>query len=101
MPSGLPDTNHAAEQVQIELLRQAGMVRRVELAADLTRFAIDGAYMALRRRYPEANDLEIRLLFAEQQYGPALAACLRAVLTPQAGGRDLLPCRPDSAGGCV
>ena len=90
MSSGLSDTTPAAEQVQIELLRKAGIVRRIELAADLTSFAIEGAFMALRRRYPEATEVELRLLFAEQQYGPALAARVRAVLTPRAGGRDFV-----------
>lgn len=88
MPSSISDTNPAAEQVQIALLRQAGMARRVELAAELTSFAIEAAYTALRRRYPEANALEIKLLFAEQQYGLALANRLRAALMPQAGEQD-------------
>jgi hypothetical protein len=59
MPSGISGTNQAAEQVQIMLLRQAGMARRVDLAAELTSFAIEGAYTALRRRYPEASALEL------------------------------------------
>jgi len=83
MPSGISDTNPAAEQVQIALLRQAGMARRVDLAAELTSFAIEGAYTALRRRYPEASALELDLLFAEQQYGLALATRLRAALMPR------------------
>src|SRR5262245_7027215 len=52
MPSRISDTNQASEQVQIALLRQAGMARRVDLAAELTSFAIEAAYTALRRRYP-------------------------------------------------
>lgn len=50
MPSGISDTNQTAEQVQIALLRQAGTVRRIDLAAEMTSFAIDGALTALRRR---------------------------------------------------
>ena len=50
VPSGICDTTPAAEQVQIALLRQAGMARRVELAADLTSFAIEAAYRARRHR---------------------------------------------------
>ena len=78
MPSSISDTNPAAEQVQIALLRQAGMARRVELAAELTSFAIEAAYTALRRRYPDASALEIKLLFVEQHYGLTLANRLRA-----------------------
>lgn len=90
MPGGISDTHPAAAQVQFALLRAAGMLRRVELATEMTRFAIDGAYRALRCRHPDASDVELGLLFAEQQYGVALAARLRAVLIPQAGADDLI-----------
>lgn len=83
MPQGISDTTQAAEQVQIALLRQAGMARRVDLAAEMTRFAIEGAYTAIRRRYPEASTLELDLLFAEQQYGLELATRMRAAFTAQ------------------
>lgn len=85
MRSGLTDTSPAAEQVQIELLRQAGLVRRVDLAVAMTNGAIEAAYAALHRRHPEANELEIRLLFVELHYGLALATRLRAALIPAAG----------------
>ncbi len=91
MPSGVSDTNQAAEQVQIALLRQAGTARRVDLAAEMTSFAIDGAFTALRRRYPQADAWEIRLLFAEQQYGAELAQRVRAALVPQVGEYGLVP----------
>ena len=90
MPSRVSDTSQAAEQVQIMLLRQAGMARRVELAAEMTSLAIEGAYTALRRRYPEASYTEIDLLFTEQQYGLALATHLRAALLPQVGEQDII-----------
>lgn len=77
------DTSPAAERVQIELLRQAGMARRVDLAADMTHFALEGARCALRRRHPEASEIEIALLLAEQHYGSMLAQQLRAALAPQ------------------
>lgn len=91
MPSGTSDTNQAAEQVQIALLRQAGTARRVDLAAEVTSFALDGAFTALRRRYPQANEWEIRLLFAEQQYGTELARRVRAVVASQVGEHGLVP----------
>jgi len=90
MPSAISDTNQAAEQMQIALLRQAGLVQRVDLAAEMTSFAIDGAYTALRRRYPEVSELEIGLMFAEQQYGLALATRLRAALMPQTGRHGII-----------
>lgn len=88
IPSGISDTNPTAEQVQIALLRQAGMARRVDLAAELTSFAIEGAYTALRIRYPKASVMEIKLLFVEQQYGLELAHRLRAALMPSAGEQN-------------
>lgn len=91
MSSGISDTNQVAEQVQIALLRQAGTVRRVDLAAEMTSFALDGAFTALRRRYPQADELEIRLIFAEQQYGAELAQRVRAALASQVGEYGLVP----------
>ena len=91
MPSGRSDTTQAAEQVQFALLRQAGLVRRVDLAAEMTSFAIAGAYTALRRRYPAADEVELGLLFAEQQYGRVLATRLRAVLMPQRDEHGIFP----------
>jgi hypothetical protein len=84
------DTSRAAEQVQIALLRQAGMVHRVDLAADMTQFAIDGACGVLRRRYPEASEIDIRVLFVEQHYGSAPGAHVHLALTAQAGAHTLI-----------
>jgi hypothetical protein len=72
-------------------LRQAGLIRRVDLAAEMTQFAIDGACGALRRRYPEASEIDIRVLFVEQHYGSALGAHVRLALTAQAGAHDIVP----------
>lgn len=74
---GLSDTSKSAEAVQISLLRQSSIARRIELAATMTSFAIEGALAALRRRYPEATEQELRMLFAEQQYTPSLIQQLR------------------------
>lgn len=86
----ISDTNQTAEQVQIALLRQAGTVRRVDLAAEMTSFAINGALTALRRRYPQADEREIRLHFAEQQYGAELARRLRAAFAQQEDDNGIL-----------
>lgn len=90
MPSRISDTTQAAEQVQIALLRQAGLMRRVDLAAEMTCFALDGVFTALRRRYPEVDEHEIGLLFAEQQYGAVLAQQVRAAQARQADGYGLI-----------
>ena len=88
VPTGILDINPAAEQVQLALLHQAGMARRIDLAAELTSFALEGTYTALRRCYPEASVLETHLLFVEQQYGLATTNHLRAALMPSADDQD-------------
>lgn len=90
MKPRLTDTSRTAEQLQIALLRQAGLIRRIDLAAEMTSFAIAGAYAALRRRYPAASDLELRLLFVEHHYGQRLAQQIRAALMLPEEGNDIV-----------
>jgi hypothetical protein len=80
MQTGLSDTSAAAERVQLELLRQAGPQRRLQLALDMSHFAVEAAYAALRSRYPQMSEREIGILFVEHSYGAALAAGVRAAL---------------------
>ena len=80
-------TNSDAERVQIELLREAGPVRRVEAARSLTATVITLARSAIRRCQPTATDEEILLEFAAIHYGPDLAARLRRYLARRAGKR--------------
>ena len=77
--------------MQIALLCQAGIARRVDPAAELTSFAIEATYTALRRRYPEASALDLRLWFVEYQYGPVLAHRLRAALMLPAMSQNHFP----------
>jgi hypothetical protein len=46
--------------------------------------------MALRRRYPDADEREIGLLFVEHHCGAALAERLRAALLPQEDGDGIV-----------
>lgn len=94
------DTSLVAEQVQIALLCQAGLIRRVDLAAEMTQFAIDGVWGALRRRYPDASEIDIRVLFVEQQYGPTLGVHIRLALTAQAGVQALIPGYTNTSANC-
>ncbi len=77
------DTSHAVAQLQLHLLRQAGAARRVEMAAEMTSFALDSAQLALQRRYPDATMPEIALLLFEQRYGTPLTTKLREALKMQ------------------
>lgn len=61
-----------AERVQIELLRQAGMSRRLEIMGDLSRTVLDLSRAALRRRHPEWSEVRVRIELAALCYGKEL-----------------------------
>jgi len=74
------DTSPEAERVQIELLRQAGPARRFALARSLSQTTMQLARGAIRRRYPEASEEEVGLIFVALHYGPELAEQVRTHL---------------------
>jgi hypothetical protein len=59
MNTFLTDTSPEAEQMQIDLLRQAPPWRRLEVYAELYRAAREMSYLGLRDRFP--NDPPQRL----------------------------------------
>ncbi len=67
------DTSPAAEKVLVELLRQAPVWRKMEMLAQLNAAAHGVALAGLRRRYPQANDAELRRRLADLLLGPDLA----------------------------
>lgn len=69
-----------AYQVQIDLLRRAGPVRRAALAAEMTTVAVASSRRAIRRLHPDWSEQEINLEWARVHYGEALAARVRAYL---------------------
>ncbi|MEO8971845.1 MAG: hypothetical protein ABI406_09645 [Ktedonobacteraceae bacterium] len=75
------DTSPEAERVQIDLLRKAGVVRRIELAFSLTQSAIELSRQGMRRRYPLASEEDLNLLFVELNYGKELADRVRTALS--------------------
>jgi hypothetical protein len=79
-PTTLSDTDPDAARVQIELLRQAGPARRLELALRLTRDVIAASRQTLRRLHPAASQEELDVLWVRQNYGDELADGLRADL---------------------
>jgi hypothetical protein len=68
------DTNPAAEQVLVELLRQAPVWRKMEMLAQLNAAAHEVALSGLRRRYPQAGEAELRRRLAGLLLGDPLAA---------------------------
>ncbi|MEW6007504.1 MAG: hypothetical protein AB1595_05065 [bacterium] len=55
-----PDTQPEAERVLIELLRKAPAWRKIEMVSQITTTCRELALIGLRRRYPEANDDELK-----------------------------------------
>jgi len=75
------DTHPAAEAVQIDLLREAGVAKRFVLAASLTRTTIELSRRALRLRHPKAKEEDIALMFVSLNYGEDLALRLKEHLS--------------------
>jgi hypothetical protein len=71
------DTDLQAEKIQISLLQQAPLQRRVALAASLSETVVKLATGAIRRQNPDLSDHEVLLRFVEIHYGQELAKGLR------------------------
>jgi hypothetical protein len=82
-----PDTDPAAEQVQLRLLREASVAARVSLALSLSRMTMALAWRALREAYPTADNDELAVRFVTQHYGPDLGAGLRRDIEARRSGR--------------
>jgi hypothetical protein len=80
MQSALSDTSPEAEQVQMALLRQASIARRLSLVSDLSQMVLQLSWQGLRRAHPGASEREIRLRSVALNYGQAVADSLAAAL---------------------
>lgn len=74
------DTHPEVERVQIELLRKAGVARRLSLVRSLSQTVIQLSRRAIRESHPGASEEELALIFVELNYGKELAERLRADL---------------------
>jgi hypothetical protein len=73
-----------AEAVQVALLRDATVARRLGLARSLTATTRRLSRRAIRRARPAATEAEVAIAFVELLYGRALAAGYRSYLNAQA-----------------
>ena len=73
MSSLFPDTQPAAEQVLLQMLRQASPRRKFEMLGQMNETARILALSGLRHRYPEATSQDLRRRLADLLLGPALA----------------------------
>ena len=67
------DTHPKMEALQIQLLRQATPIRKMEMLAQLNASARILALMGLRSRYPQAGEAELRRRLAGLLLGEELA----------------------------
>lgn len=75
-----PDTDAAADRVQMDLLRSATPARRAGLALSLTATVVGLARLALARQDPAATEQEIGVRFVRLHYGREIADGLAAFL---------------------
>lgn len=73
MKPRLTDTDPAAHELHLRLMREAPAWRKLQLVDDLNRTLRLLALSDLRRRYPEATEHELRWRLAERLFGPSLA----------------------------
>jgi hypothetical protein len=67
------DTHPSADRVQVELMRETPVWRKMDLLAQLNQTARLFALSGLRRRHPDATEQEIRRRLADLVLGPELA----------------------------
>ena len=67
------DTSRDVEQLQMDLLRQAGGARRFELMCSLTETVIQLSFLGLRERHPDATEDELKVRFVALNHGDGLA----------------------------
>jgi len=74
------DIHTDPERLQVELLRKAGLARRVGLMRSLSSTVVNLARRAIRRRYPDLSDDGVLLEFVAIHYGRDLAEEVSAYL---------------------
>ncbi len=77
-PAGIPsDTSKAAAAVQRARIGALSQLERLQKGCALSNRGRRMAMDAIRRRYPDADTLEVRLRYLELAYGAAVASDVR------------------------
>ena len=76
----LTDTHPDAERVQLELIRQASVAKRVSLMRSLTSLVIQLSRQGIAQANPGMDEQEVALRWAELHYGKTLAGKVREYL---------------------
>lgn len=74
------DTAPEAEKVQIELIRQSSVSRRIAIVRSLSQTAMYLSRRAIRRANPSLSEREVDLAFVAYHYGDDLAERLRSYM---------------------
>ncbi|MHC4734743.1 MAG: hypothetical protein ACYTDW_09845 [Planctomycetota bacterium] len=80
MISQSPDTSSQAEKVQIELIRESSVSRRISKVRSLSQTVMYLSRRAIQRTNPFLSEREVDLAFVANHYGENLAECLRLYL---------------------
>jgi len=80
MRSQSPDTDPQAEKVQIELIRNSSVSRRISKARSLSQTTMYLSRRAIQRRNPFLSEREVDLAFIANHYGENLAKRLRVYM---------------------
>ena len=78
------DTHPKAEAVQIALLRQASIAKRITRMRSLTRTILWLSQKAIAKTNPGLSEQELKVLFARYHYGEDLANRLQAYFEQRA-----------------
>lgn len=77
MISQSPDTAPQAERVQIELIRESSVCKRISKVRSLSQTILYLSRRAIQRTNPSMSEREVDLAFVSNHYGEKLAKCLR------------------------
>lgn len=83
MSTLFPDTRPEAEQVLLQMLRQAPAWRKLEMLGQMNATARTLAFSGLHQRHPGATPEELRRRLADLLLGPTLAAQVYGPLVNQ------------------
>jgi hypothetical protein len=75
-----PDTAPEAERVQIELIRQSSVARRISMVRSLSQTTMYLSRRAIQRANPLLSEREVDLAFVELHYGKDLSERLRSYM---------------------
>ncbi len=76
----LTDTHPGAKEIQISLLRQATVAKRLGVMRSLSQTTIKLSRRAIRRANPTYSQLDVELAFVAYHYGAELAERVRQYL---------------------